>query len=248
MPATGGGAAVAVGRAHSLGAPSFRPFFAVKSGDAGECRQIVMPAVGRRREGPVRCRRGQHLQGLGSGGRQSGMADQQVYPSLEALRKLEESLAGHFCEQEPPAADEVRRQRASPISWWRRLWVSRLHRVDPPMSLLLWWPRLRKLALVGGGLGGLAALAVGALWWRLSSGPIELDMATPWLTVAIKQNLGGGHDVEIGGTQLERDANGHTSLRIRDIVVRDADGSIVASAPKAEVGISGIGLFTGRIR
>jgi Protein of unknown function len=116
------------------------------------------------------------------------------------------------------------------------------------MSLLLWWPRVRKLALIGGGLGGLAALAVGALWWRLSSGPIELDMATPWLTVAIKQNLGGGHDVEIGGTQLERDANGHTSLRIRDIVVRDADGSIVASAPKAEVGISGVGLFTGRIR
>ncbi len=91
-----------------------------------------------------------------------------------------------------------------------------------------------------------AALAVGALWWRLSSGPIELDVATPWLTVAIKENLGGGHEVEIGGTQIERDANGRTSLRIRDIVVRDFDGSIVASAPKAEVGISGIGLFTGR--
>ena len=176
------------------------------------------------------------------------MAGQHVHPSLEALRKLEESLAGHFCEQEPPAPDEVRRPRASPLSWWGRLWAARPHRVDLEMSLLLWWPRLRKLALVGGGLGGLAALAVGALWWRLSSGPIELDVATPWLTVAIKENLGGGHEVEIGGTQIERDANGRTSLRIRDIVVRDSDGSIVASAPKAEVGISGIGLFTGRIR
>jgi hypothetical protein len=58
-----------------------------------------------------------------------------------------------------------------------------------------------------------------------------------------------GHEVEIGGTQLERDANkGRTSLRIRDIVVRDADGTVVASAPKAEVGISGASLFLGRIR
>ena len=55
-------------------------------------------------------------------------------------------------------------------------------------------------------------------------------------------------EVEIGGTQLERDANGRTALRIRDIVVRDADGTIVASAPKAEVGVSGSGLFTGRMR
>src|SRR4029077_4372748 len=41
---------------------------------------------------------------------------------------------------------------------------------------------------------------------------------------------------------------GRTSLRIRDIVVRDADGTIVASAPKAEDGISGARLLTGRIR
>jgi hypothetical protein len=102
--------------------------------------------------------------------------------------------------------------------------------------------------LVLAALGGITLIAVGALWWRLSSGPIELDMATPWLTEAIEENLGSGHQVEIGGTQLERDAGGRTSLRIRDIVVRDAEGNIVASAPKAEVGISGIGLFSGRIR
>lgn len=112
----------------------------------------------------------------------------------------------------------------------------------------LWWPRLRKLVFVGGTLGGLALLTMVALWWRLSSGPIELDIATPWLTAAIKDNFGDGHEVEIGGTQLERDANGRTALRIRDIVVRDAEGTIVASAPKAEVGVSGTGLFTGRIR
>ena len=116
------------------------------------------------------------------------------------------------------------------------------------MGLRLWGPRLRKFVLIGGSLCGLVLVAMVALWWRLSSGPIELDIATPWLTAAIKENFGAGHDVEIGGTQIERDANGRTSLRIRDIVVRDAEGTIVASAPKAEVGVSGTGLLTGRIR
>src|SRR5207248_6308252 len=120
------------------------------------------------------------------------------------------------------------------------------HPVDRHLRLTLWWPRLRKFVLVGSALGSLVLVGMGALWWRLSSGPIELDIATPWLTAAIKENFGAGHEVEIGGTQLERDANkGRTSLRIRDIVVRDADGTIVASAPKAEVGISGASLFLG---
>ncbi len=43
-------------------------------------------------------------------------------------------------------------------------------------------------------------------------------------------------------------SRGGTSLRLRDIVVRDADGTVVASAPKAEVGISGASLFSGKVR
>ena len=109
-------------------------------------------------------------------------------------------------------------------------------------------PVLRKVAIVSGSLGVLVLVACTALWWRLSSGPIELDLATPWLSAAIKDNFGSSHEVDIGGTQIERDAAGRTSLRIRDIVVRDADGTVVASAPKAEVGLSGWGLLTGRIR
>jgi len=93
-----------------------------------------------------------------------------------------------------------------------------------------------------------ATLAVLGLWWRLSSGPIELDLATPWLKAAIEENFGGNHSVAVGGTQLERDEKGRTSLRLRDIVVRDTDGTIVASAPKAEVGLSGRSLLMGRLR
>jgi hypothetical protein len=114
--------------------------------------------------------------------------------------------------------------------------------------VLHWWGRLRKVAYVAGGLAGLVLFAMLALWWRLGSGPIELDVATPWLAAAIEENFGSNHHVEVGGTQIERDANGRTALRIRDIVVRDQDGEIVASAPKAEVGVSSASLMTGRVR
>jgi len=93
-----------------------------------------------------------------------------------------------------------------------------------------------------------AAVAIGGMWWRLSTGPIELDVATPWLKAAIEKNFGGKQTVVVGGTQIERDETGRTSLRLRDIVVRDTDGTVVASAPKAEVGLSGMGLLTGNVR
>jgi len=170
------------------------------------------------------------------------MAPGQLHLSLEALRKLEASLKQHLCEQHPPGEGGDEGARASPSP------LSAAICGESRTRLRAWCPRLRQFAIVGGTVGGLVMLALVALWWRLSSGPIELDIATPWLTAAIKENFGAGHEVEIGGTQLERDANkGRTSLRIRDIVVRDADGTIVASAPKAEVGISGASLFLGRI-
>src|SRR5262245_28628400 len=169
------------------------------------------------------------------------MAGQPTHPDIAALRKLEASLNVHLQEHDawPPegAPDHAQVSR-----------VRQLKRFDWRMRSFLWGPRVRKVAIVGGALGGVVFVAMLALWWRLSSGPIELDLATPWLTAAIKDNFGSGHEVEVGGTQLERDASGRTALRIRDIVVRDADGTVVASAPKAEVGVSGTGLMTGRIR
>src|SRR5262249_38148821 len=65
---------------------------------------------------------------------------------------------------------------------------------------------------------------------------------------AVEEGLGGGHRVEVGGTQLERDDDGRTALRLRDIVVRARDGAVIASAPKAEVGLSGTSMLTGRLQ
>src|SRR5262245_28526326 len=171
------------------------------------------------------------------------MALHQSCASLEALRKLEARLKADLCANDAWGKHDDGTHHAAPCSaaaafgacFARRMWLA-------------WWPRLRIFAVVGGGLGAVVFLAMAALWWQLSSGPIALDVATPWLTTAIGENFGDGHQVEIGGTQLERDAAGRVSLRIRDIAVRDAEGTIVASAPKAEVGISGWGLFAGRIR
>src|SRR5258708_30868230 len=164
------------------------------------------------------------------------MALGQAYPNLEALRKLEASLEKHLCAQDAQAQVDTE----SPCALSPSLSSATCGKVR--LLLRAWCPRLRKFALVSGTLGLAVMMALFALWWRLSSGPIELDIATPWLTAAINENFGPGHEVEIGGTQIERDANKRrTSLRIRDIVVRDADGPIVASAPKAEVGISGAG-------
>ena len=90
------------------------------------------------------------------------------------------------------------------------------------------------------GIGGCAVL-----WWLLATGPIPVGFATSWLTKAIEQRLGGGHRVEVGGTVLERDEVGRIALRLRDVVVRDSTGAVVASAPKAEVGVTG--LLTGSL-
>jgi hypothetical protein len=107
---------------------------------------------------------------------------------------------------------------------------------------------IRRLAWV---LGVSAVTFVGcfaALWWRLGTGPINLDIATPWLAAAIEDNIGNQNSVEVGGTQIERAGRIRIAVRLRDIIVRDRDHAIVASAPKAEVRLSVMALLMGRLR
>ena len=176
------------------------------------------------------------------------MTDSGDSPRLAALRGLEESLRWHRHTQAAlPAAepvadddnifDDTPGETPAPI---------RRRRFALPGFL-----RGRAMRRVVVGLATLlavAALAVGALWWRLSSGPIALDFATDWLAAAIKENLGSSYSVEVGGTLLERDENGRTALRIRDIVVKDGEGAVVANAARAEVGIAGWSLLSGHPR
>lgn len=161
------------------------------------------------------------------------MADKHISPGIAALRKLESVL------QREGRTRKRRRARAIP-PMFAVLWK----RVSP----FLRRPWLRRSLIGAGAAIAIVCLVFAGLWWRLASGPIEFDVATPWLTAAIEDNFGKNYKVQVGGTQLERDEGGRIRLRLRDIVVRDADGAVAASAPKAEVGFSSNTLLTGRVR
>ncbi|HVX75713.1 MAG TPA: DUF3971 domain-containing protein [Bradyrhizobium sp.] len=107
---------------------------------------------------------------------------------------------------------------------------------------------IRRLAITLAALMVIFGASFFALWWRLGAGPINLDMATPWLAAAIEENIGHDNTVEVGGTQIERAGRIRIAVRIRDIIVRDRDHAVVASAPKAEVKLSGAALLMGQLR
>src|SRR5712672_3902212 len=129
---------------------------------------------------------------------------------------------------------------------------STLHRFGDHFGALRGWLAgerwVKRLAVVIGALMVIFAVCFGGLWWRLGAGPINLEMATPWLAAAIEENIGHGNTVEFGGTQIERAGRIRVAVRIRDIIVRDRDRAVVASAPKAEVKLSGTALLMGRLR
>lgn len=129
---------------------------------------------------------------------------------------------------------------------------SRIHRIGDHVGAMRRWMIgerwVKRLAVAVVALGVIFAVCFGGLWWRLGAGPINLDIATPWLASAIEENIGHGNTVEVGGTQIERAGRIRIAVRIRDIVVRDRDHAIVATAPKAEVKLSGTALLMGRLR
>ena len=107
---------------------------------------------------------------------------------------------------------------------------------------------IKRVAIGCGAVVALLVLGCAGLWWRLSTGPIQLDAFSPWLVAAIEENFGSRERVEVGGTQIERTTGGGAAVRVRDIVVRDRDGTVVASAPKAEIRVSGLSLLSGHMR
>ena len=163
-----------------------------------------------------------------------------------------DDLRGHLC---GPAYVPRPTQRGALARWFKLLertadrglgamrlrgalprWSQRLERTADRVRGIM---RLRWVRRVGLGMAGTLAvclLIAATLWWRLSSGPISLDMITPWLTAAIAENLGNQFRIEVGGTVLERDEHGRAAMRIRDITVRDRDGTMIASAPRPRSG------------
>lgn len=169
-----------------------------------------------------------------------GMTDKHKSPSIATLRKLEAALHrhGHAHRMHGHAHKAAGARRPQPM------YLVLSHRIRRAIRR----PVVRRSLIGTGAAVGAIALIFAGLWVRLASGPLEFNLATPWLAAAIEENFGSKHRVEVGGTQLERDDGGRIRLRLRDIVVRDGDGTVVASAPKAEVGLSGASLLTGSLR
>src|SRR3954468_22985572 len=185
-------------------------------------------------------------------------------PSLNK-RQHREAMASNTSPQEPNPRADVGSSRQHDADWdqdhdeagrrARRLLSksnSGLHRVRDHLAALRRWLAgerwVKRVGIVIAIFMVIFATCFGGLWWRLGAGPINLEMATPWLAAAIADNIGHGNTVEVGGTQIERAGRIRIAVRIRDIIVRDRDRAIVASAPKAEVKLSGLALLTGRLR
>jgi hypothetical protein len=181
-------------------------------------------------------------------------------------RRHREAMAGKTSPKESHPHDGVQPQPLDDADWdqendeaarhrARRLLSrsnSRLHRFGDYCEAVRHWLAgerwVKRLAIVIAVLVVIFAASFGGLWWRLGAGPINLEMVTPWLAAAIEENIGHGNTVEVGGTQIERTGRIRIAVRIRDIIVRDRDHVIVASAPKAEVRLSAIALLMGRLR
>ena len=181
-------------------------------------------------------------------------------------RRHREAMAGNTSPQESHPRTDVHPSPLDDADWdqdhdeaaghrARRLLSgsnSSLHRFGDYFAALRRWLAgerwVRRLAIAVAALVVIFAGSFGVLWWRLGAGPINLEMATPWLAAAIEENIGHDNTVEVGGTQIERTGRIRIAVRIRDIIVRDRDHVIVASAPKAEVRLSAAALLTGRLR
>lgn len=95
----------------------------------------------------------------------------------------------------------------------------------------------------------LTYFALGAgLWWRLSSGPLEISFAKNALSEAIETNLGEGRRVNIGTVQIERGEDGRVNVVLLDTVVRDGDGNKLSFMPKVQVEMDRTSLLAGRLR
>ncbi len=147
----------------------------------------------------------------------------------------------------PPTRTDAARApwygRIVAVRWWQ---TARLI-VEPVLSVVhsRW---MRRVCIGAAAVAAISMLVAGGLWLVLASGPISFDVVTPWLAAAVAENFGNRFRVEIGGTVLERDEHGRAAMRILSITVRDHDGTVVASAPKAEIGFSSASLLSGHPR
>ncbi len=95
----------------------------------------------------------------------------------------------------------------------------------------------------------LALLVIGGagLYWRLSQGPVSLSFLQNRIEQSVNKQL-TGLSITLGDAVLELDTESQVPhVRARNLVLKDQDGTMLASAPKAGVALNGAQLLTGKV-
>ncbi|QIG50750.1 hypothetical protein G5V57_25265 [Nordella sp. HKS 07] len=107
---------------------------------------------------------------------------------------------------------------------------------------------MKTTALVLLGLVAIVVIGGGVFFIRLMSGPVSLDFMRDRIQAQINSNLGGGLKVNLEGVMIERDATtGMPHFRLRNVELADAQGEVIARAPKAAIGVDGSELMSGAV-
>jgi hypothetical protein len=110
---------------------------------------------------------------------------------------------------------------------------------------LLFCKRSGRLSLVKLGVLGFAALL--SFYVILVTGLLPIDIGGSLVKRALQEKLGKGHKVEVGETRLEQDAFGQPVLRVHGITIRGAGDEVIATAPRADIGLDS-GILVGNFR
>jgi hypothetical protein len=88
------------------------------------------------------------------------------------------------------------------------------------------------------GLIGVLVISSALLYWRLSYGPIQLDMLTPSIQKAVA-GLPGGFEVQLDGIELFWDRQDNEfQFRATNVALADHNGVSIATAPAVSISIS----------
>ena len=95
----------------------------------------------------------------------------------------------------------------------------------------------------------LLMLLAAGLYWRLTQGPLALPMLAGLVREALHEGLdASGLRLRFRDVVAEIDRDRLPTLRLRDMTLENADGHVLATAPRAAVALSGADLLRGRVR
>ncbi len=107
--------------------------------------------------------------------------------------------------------------------------------------------RARTFAIIIGAAVGIVAILAALAAWRLSAGPVAVDVLAPVLEQRLAALVPGSRPI-IEGVEIAWDADDRTlALRAREVSLAGADGAVVARFPAVDLGISLAQLRQGRL-